>query len=83
MFDEVYERMIYMDVLFGLLKKCCVKRKDLKIIVMLVILDVEKFLMYFFDCFIFIIFGWMFFVEVLYIKVFESDYFDVVLIMVM
>ena len=28
-----HERTIHTDVLFGLLKKCCGKRKDLKIIV--------------------------------------------------
>lgn len=46
-------------------------------------LDVVKFLMYFFEVFIFMILGWIFFVEILYIKEVEIDYLDVFFIMVM
>jgi HrpA-like RNA helicase len=58
--------------LFGLLKKCCAKRPDLKIIVTSATLDAEKFSSYFFNCPIFTIPGRTFPVEVLYTKAPES-----------
>lgn len=82
-FDEVYECGINIDVFFGLMKKIVEKWFDLKLIVILVMLDVVKFLMYFFEVFIFMILGWIFFVEILYIKEVEIDYLDVFFIMVM
>ena len=72
MLDEAHERTIHTDVLFGLLKKCCAKRKDLKIIVTSATLDAEKFSSYFFNCPIFTIPGRTFPVEVLYTKAPES-----------
>ena len=72
MLDEAHERTIHTDVLFGLLKKCCGKRKDLKIIVTSATLDAEKFSSYFFNCPIFTIPGRTFPVEVLYTKAPES-----------
>jgi ATP-dependent RNA helicase DHX8/PRP22 len=61
-------------VLFGLLKKACGRRKDLKIIVTSATLDAEKFSSYFFNCPIFTIPGRTFPVEVLYTKAPETDY---------
>jgi ATP-dependent RNA helicase DHX8/PRP22 len=72
MLDEAHERTIHTDVLFGLLKKCCAKRPDLKIIVTSATLDAEKFSSYFFNCPIFTIPGRTFPVEVLYTKAPES-----------
>lgn len=43
MLDEVYERMLYIDIMIGLLKKIKKKWKDLRIIVFFVIFDVEMF----------------------------------------
>ena len=83
MLDEAHERTIHTDVLFGLLKKCCAKRKDLRIIVTSATLDAEKFSTYFFECPIFTIPGRTFPVEVMYTKAPESDYLDAALITVM
>ena len=74
MLDEAHERTIHTDVLFGLLKKACGRRKDLKIIVTSATLDAEKFSSYFFNCPIFTIPGRTFPVEVLYTKAPETDY---------
>tara|TARA_B110000977_G_scaffold173543_1_gene226774 strand:+ start:4236 stop:7760 length:3525 start_codon:yes stop_codon:yes gene_type:complete len=83
MLDEAHERTIHTDVLFGLLKKCCAKRPDLKIIVTSATLDAEKFSSYFMNCPIFTIPGRTFPVEVMYTKAPESDYMDAALITVM
>jgi ATP-dependent RNA helicase DHX8/PRP22 len=83
MLDEAHERTIHTDVLFGLLKKACKEREDLKIIVTSATLDAEKFSGYFFNCPIFTIPGRTFPVEVLYTKAPESDYMDAALITVM
>ena len=83
MLDEAHERTIHTDVLFGLLKKCCAKRADLKIIVTSATLDAEKFSSYFMNCPIFTIPGRTFPVEVMYTKAPESDYMDAALITVM
>ncbi|KAF9095828.1 DEAH-box ATP-dependent RNA helicase prp22 [Mortierella sp. AD031] len=74
--DEAHERTVSTDVLFGLLKQVCRKRKDLKIIVTSATLNAEKFSTYFFGCPIFSIPGRTFPVEILYTRDPESDYLD-------
>jgi len=83
MLDEAHERTINTDVLFGLLKKTCLRRPDLKLIVTSATLDATKFSSYFFGCPIFTIPGRTFPVEVLYTKDPESDYLDASLITIM
>ena len=70
-------------MLFGLLKKAMLKRKDLKVIVTSATLDAEKFSKYFNDCPIFSIPGRLFPVKILYSKEPEQDYLDASLITVM
>ncbi|DBA76854.1 TPA: hypothetical protein ACH3X2_008868 [Trebouxia sp. C0005] len=81
--DEAHERTIHTDVLFGLLKGICTRRKDLKLIVTSATLDADKFASYFLDAPIFKIPGRTFPVEILYAKAPESDYMDAALITVM
>ncbi|CAK8675172.1 unnamed protein product [Clavelina lepadiformis] len=83
MLDEAHERTIHTDVLFGLLKKCVLKRKDLKLIVTSATLDAVKFSEYFFGAPIFTIPGRTFPVEIMYTKEPEPDYLDASLITVM
>lgn len=78
-FDEVYERILVIDILMGVLKEVVRQRLDLKVIVMSVILDVGKFQIYFDNCFFLIIFGCIYFVEIFYILELERDYFEVVI----
>lgn len=70
-------------MLFGLLKKAMVKRKDLKLIVTSATLDAEKFSNYFGKCPIFSIPGRLFPVTILYSREPEQDYLDASLITVM
>jgi ATP-dependent RNA helicase DHX8/PRP22 len=83
MLDEAHERTINTDVLFGLMKQACEKRKDLKLIVTSATLDSEKFSKYFYGCPIFTIPGRTFPVEILFAKEPETDYLDAALITVM
>eukprot|EP00916_Digyalum_oweni_P009002 GHVL01015151.1.p1 GENE.GHVL01015151.1~~GHVL01015151.1.p1 ORF type:complete len:817 (-),score=152.08 GHVL01015151.1:1042-3468(-) len=83
MLDEAHERTINTDVLFGLLKKAVMQRKDLKLIVTSATLDADKFSSYFFSCHIFTIPGRTFQVEILYSKEAESDYVEAALITVL
>ena len=81
--DEAHERSVNTDVLFGLLKKTCKIRPDLKLIVTSATLDAERFSTYFFNCPILTIPGRTYPVEILYAKEPESDYLDSALITVM
>lgn len=81
--DEAHERTIHTDVLFALLKKLVIKRKDFKLIVTSATLDAEKFSNYFNNCPVFTIPGRTFPVEILYTKESEDDYVDATLITIM
>ncbi|KAK1442934.1 ATP-dependent RNA helicase [Babesia gibsoni] len=83
MLDEAHERTIATDVLFALLKECCSKRSDFKLIVTSATLEAEKFSVYFNDSSIFSIPGRMFPVEILHTREQESDYIEASLITVL
>lgn len=82
MLDEAHERTVHTDVLFGLLKRCIVKRPDLKLIVTSATLDAEKFSKYFNQCPIFTIPGRTFPVDILYAKKADEDYLNATLLTV-
>jgi ATP-dependent RNA helicase DDX35 len=47
MIDEAHERSLHTDILLGLLKKICKRRRDLRVIVSSATLDAEKFAAFF------------------------------------
>ncbi|KAK8792819.1 hypothetical protein WA158_004983 [Blastocystis sp. Blastoise] len=74
--DEAHERTVHTDVLFCLLKKLLLKRKDLKVIITSATLDAEKFSDYYYKCPIFRIPGRTFPVKILHAQEPSSDYFN-------
>lgn len=81
--DEAHERTIHTDVLFGLLKGVCQRRKDFKLIVTSATLEAEKFAGYFGKTKIFYIKVRQHKVTIKYSKKPEPDYLEAALICVM
>ncbi|KAJ3043919.1 hypothetical protein HDV00_003959 [Rhizophlyctis rosea] len=66
--DEAHERSLETDILFGLLRRACRLRPNLKLVVMSATLDIEKFSDFFGDCPVFAIPGRMFDVDIFWQK---------------
>ncbi|KAJ3343657.1 hypothetical protein HDU91_000350 [Kappamyces sp. JEL0680] len=74
--DEAHDRTLATDILMGLLKEICVKRKDLKIVVMSATLDAAKFQNYFNGAPLMSVPGRTFPVEIYYTPEPEKDYLE-------
>ncbi|KAG1093136.1 hypothetical protein G6F42_019026 [Rhizopus arrhizus] len=74
--DEAHERTLNTDILMGLLKEVCRKRKDLQVIVMSATLDAGKFQKYFDDAPLLTVPGRTFPVEIFYTPEPERDYLE-------
>eukprot|EP01059_Diplonema_ambulator_P033190 TRINITY_DN681_c1_g1_i2.p1 TRINITY_DN681_c1_g1~~TRINITY_DN681_c1_g1_i2.p1 ORF type:complete len:667 (+),score=249.44 TRINITY_DN681_c1_g1_i2:124-2124(+) len=72
--DEAHERSLNTDVLFGILKACVGRRRDLKLIVTSATMDYDKFSNFFCNCPVFNIHGRTFPVDVFYQQTNVSDY---------
>ncbi|KAJ3046935.1 DEAH-box ATP-dependent RNA helicase prp22 [Rhizophlyctis rosea] len=66
--DEAHERSLETDILFGLLRRACRLRPELKLVVMSATLDIDKFSEFFGDCPVFSIPGRMYAVDILWQK---------------
>jgi ATP-dependent RNA helicase DHX8/PRP22 len=71
------------NIALGLLKQCCKRKPNLKLIITSATLDAEKFSEYFNDCPIFTIPGRLFPVTIMYANEPEEDYLEASLITVM
>ncbi|KAI8073851.1 P-loop containing nucleoside triphosphate hydrolase protein [Gongronella butleri] len=74
--DEAHERTLNTDILMGLLKEICKKRKDLQVIVMSATLDAGKFQNYFENAPLLNVPGRTFPVEIYYTPEPERDYLE-------
>eukprot|EP01064_Diplonema_japonicum_P023611 TRINITY_DN34023_c0_g1_i1.p1 TRINITY_DN34023_c0_g1~~TRINITY_DN34023_c0_g1_i1.p1 ORF type:complete len:1063 (+),score=318.19 TRINITY_DN34023_c0_g1_i1:46-3189(+) len=72
--DEAHERSLNTDVLFGILKTCVGRRRDLKLIVTSATMDYDKFSGFFCNCPVFKIHGRTFPVDIFYQQTNVSDY---------
>lgn len=77
--DEAHERTLATDVLMAMLKELCVRRPDLKLIVMSATLDAQKFQRYFLDAPLLAVPGRTHPVEIFYTPEPERDYLEAAL----
>ncbi|ORX52458.1 P-loop containing nucleoside triphosphate hydrolase protein [Hesseltinella vesiculosa] len=74
--DEAHERTLNTDILMGLLKEICKRRKDLQVVVMSATLDAGKFQKYFDNAPLLTVPGRTFPVEIYYTPEPERDYLE-------
>ncbi|SAM07705.1 hypothetical protein [Absidia glauca] len=74
--DEAHERTLNTDILMGLLKEVCRKRRDLQVIVMSATLDAGKFQKYFNEAPLLTVPGRTYPVEIFYTPEPERDYLE-------
>ena len=76
--DEAHERSLNTDVIFGLIKTICQKRKDFKVIITSATMNAEKFSQFFNNAPIFRIPGRTFKVDIEFSETVIEDYVDAV-----